>query len=231
MKSERDRLLDKIKKCLRLSKSSNEHEAAAALRQARKLMESMQVTDDEIRAYEAAEASANSRASVRPVSWESSLANTIAETIGCELIFVQNLGHTGKWLFIGLNGKEQIAMYAMTVLLRQIVSARAEYIRSKLKRCKPSTRTRRADQFCSGWVSTVRIKVEALSISEHDRATLKLYAARYVTSAMTPLDRSKGKAFGPGFDDWLNGHANGSELDLRRPMTGADQPKALNLGA
>ncbi len=94
MKSERYRLLDKIKKCLRLSKSSNEHEAAAALRQARKLMESMQVTDDEIRASEAAEASAKSRASVRPVSWESSLANTIAETIGCELIFVQNFGHT-----------------------------------------------------------------------------------------------------------------------------------------
>ena len=34
-----DKILDKIKKCLVLASSANEHEAAAALRQAQKLME------------------------------------------------------------------------------------------------------------------------------------------------------------------------------------------------
>ena len=34
--TDKDAILGKIRKCLRLSKSSNEHEAAAALRQAQK---------------------------------------------------------------------------------------------------------------------------------------------------------------------------------------------------
>lgn len=43
--SERNKVLDKIRKCLALSTSSNEHEAAAALRQARKLMDAHGITD------------------------------------------------------------------------------------------------------------------------------------------------------------------------------------------
>ena len=37
--SDHAKIMDRIKKCLALSASSNEHEAEAALRQARKLME------------------------------------------------------------------------------------------------------------------------------------------------------------------------------------------------
>ena len=47
--SDRDKILDKIKKCLALSASSNEHEAEAALRQARKMMEANGITDLDIR--------------------------------------------------------------------------------------------------------------------------------------------------------------------------------------
>jgi hypothetical protein len=39
-----DAIIRKIEKCLALSKSSNEHEAAAALRQATKLMEAYNIT-------------------------------------------------------------------------------------------------------------------------------------------------------------------------------------------
>ena len=53
--SDRDKILDKIKKCLALSASSNEHEAEAALRQARKMMETHGITDLDIQAAEAEE--------------------------------------------------------------------------------------------------------------------------------------------------------------------------------
>lgn len=39
MHTERDKIIAKVKKCLALAKSSNEHEAATALRQAQKLMQ------------------------------------------------------------------------------------------------------------------------------------------------------------------------------------------------
>src|SRR5882724_10574426 len=45
---DKGRILDKIRKCLALSKSANEHEAAAALRQAQKMMQANGLTEDEV---------------------------------------------------------------------------------------------------------------------------------------------------------------------------------------
>ncbi|MTD33973.1 DUF2786 domain-containing protein [Paludibacterium denitrificans] len=45
---DRKSAIEKIKKCPALAKSANEHEAAAALRQAQALMEKFGVEDDDI---------------------------------------------------------------------------------------------------------------------------------------------------------------------------------------
>lgn len=50
--TERDKILQKIQKCMRLSKSSEPHEAAAAMRQAQKLMQAYQVSDSELMGLE-----------------------------------------------------------------------------------------------------------------------------------------------------------------------------------
>ena len=55
---DRDSLLGKIRKCMELAKSANEHEAAAALRQATKLMEMYQVSHAELLSIGVSEASA-----------------------------------------------------------------------------------------------------------------------------------------------------------------------------
>src|SRR5512138_3426898 len=44
---DRNKAIERIRKCLALSKSPNEHEAAAALRQAQKLMQSHDISADE----------------------------------------------------------------------------------------------------------------------------------------------------------------------------------------
>ena len=43
-----EKILDKIKKCLALASSANEHEAAAALRQAQKLMAQFGLTETDV---------------------------------------------------------------------------------------------------------------------------------------------------------------------------------------
>ena len=48
-----EKILDKIKKCLALASSANEHEAAAALRQAQKLMQAHGLTDQDVAAAQA----------------------------------------------------------------------------------------------------------------------------------------------------------------------------------
>ena len=45
---DKERILEKIKKCLALSKSANEHEAAQALKQAQALMREYGITDIEV---------------------------------------------------------------------------------------------------------------------------------------------------------------------------------------
>ena len=51
----KEKILDKIKKCLALSKSANEHEAAQALKQAQALMEKYEVNAVDIALSEVSE--------------------------------------------------------------------------------------------------------------------------------------------------------------------------------
>ena len=56
---DKEKILDKIKKCLALSKSANEHEAAQALKQAQALMEKHEVNAVDIALSEVSEQKAD----------------------------------------------------------------------------------------------------------------------------------------------------------------------------
>lgn len=224
MKTERDRLLDKIKKCLRLSKSSNEHEAAAALRQARKLMEAAQITEHEVLASEAAEARVRARTRMNPPHYELMLATTVSGAIGVEVIFGASPIHAGEWVFVGCGGSEEIASYAFVKLLRSLKCARTEYIATQLRRCKRATKTERADAFCTGWVTAVRGKIEALAISPESRQAIKLHLQRYnLTTSESKTSLRPNRAC-----DYFKGRAAGSEIDLRSPVSGQGPREALS---
>ena len=68
--NDRKKILDKIRKAMALSKSANEHEAAAALRQAHKLMELHGITNADIDAAEITDSLVRAGASVTPAEWE-----------------------------------------------------------------------------------------------------------------------------------------------------------------
>lgn len=175
---DKSKILDKIKKCMALSSSSNEHEAAAALRQARKLMEANGISDLDVKAHEVSEQKARSGASQQPANWESCLSGKIARTFGCRVIFATQWSGwhgSGYWKFIGCGSAPEIAQYAFTVLLRQIKRARADHIKSALKRCKTATKTRRADLFCEGWVQSVAGLVDAFAGDERTEESISSF--------------------------------------------------------
>lgn len=97
----REKIIDKIKKCMALAKSSNEHEAAAALRQAQKLMQAHGISDLDMSAAEATEARAKAGATQRPAGWETYLAGHVADAFGCKLMFTSSWARGGEWAFIG----------------------------------------------------------------------------------------------------------------------------------
>jgi hypothetical protein len=158
--------LDKIKKCLSLANSSNPHEAAAAMRQARALMEKYQLEQSDVDMIDIEEHGTRSGSKMKPVQWEANLAGTVAKAYACRLLFMAGIG---EWRFIG--EMAELAGYTMTVLLRQVRQARRDYISQALKRCKSTTKTKRADQFCEAWVWGVSSKVSEFAGAEPSAAT------------------------------------------------------------
>ncbi|WP_416242757.1 DUF2786 domain-containing protein [Azospira sp. APE16] len=229
--SERHKILDKIKKCLALSASSNEHEAEAALRQAKKLMETHGITDQDVQAAEAEEHRARAGAKTTPPSWEESLASKIADAFGCRLVFSAYLWNCqSKWSFIGCGAAPEVASYAFSVLHRQAKRARDEHIKTRLKRCKRAIKTRRADLFNDGWVHAVAGKIESFAGNEQQTAAIDAYMAKHYPSLgnLKSRDRNDGRTLRDHeHGDFFAGHRSGRDAQLNRGVGGADQHSQL----
>jgi Protein of unknown function (DUF2786) len=227
----RDDILKKIKKCFALSSSGNEHEAEAALRQARKLMELHGLNDLDVAAAEAEERLAKAGAKVKPAQWESMLAAAVGRVFGCKVIFSATVVlDAGDWVFIGCGAEPEVARYAFTVLSRQARRAREHYIKAKLKRCKLAAKTRRADLFSNGWVWEATSKLESFAPSAAQLAAVAAFVERrYPNLAeLQALDRSSGrKLTDREFDDLYAGQLRGKEAQLNRGVAGSPDQALL----
>lgn len=218
--------LEKIKKCLRLAASSNPHEAAAAMRQARALMEKYQLGEADVLMAEVQEVAARSGSKVSPPQWEAQLAGTVARAYSSRVIFVMG---AGEWSFIG--EMAEVAGYAMTLLLRQVRQARRDYISDKLKRCKAATKTKRADMFCDAWVWAVRAKVQEFAGNQPPSAAVEAYIQKHhsglVTGQANDRNATKGKLSERALNDAASGIQAASGVKLSHGV-GASEALALN---
>ena len=125
--------LEKIKKCLALSRSANEHEAAQALKHAQSLMAKYGLTDWDVES--AAVSEQYGKAPKTAPSWHWRLVHLCASAFGCDRWHVAD--HSGgRFVFCGINGRPELAAYAYEVLLRQLKTARREYIKTTLSRVR-----------------------------------------------------------------------------------------------
>lgn len=190
----RDSILEKIRKCMAMSKSANENEAETALRQARKLMEIYQVSHAEMLAIDIKEATAKAGVISRPSVWENLLAGRIADVFGCRLIFRE--GFTAShWVFIGLPPANEVAAYSFEVLFRQAKKARQEFMQENLKRFKKANKVRRADLFSEGWVRTALRTVSPLTPVDGVEDAIKAYMETKFSNlgSLESVDRNKGR--------------------------------------
>lgn len=227
---DKGKAIDKILKCLALSKSSNEHEAAAALRQARALMEKYGLEDADLLAAKASQQSQRSGARTKPVLWETHLAHKIADTFGCRLIFSQGF-KASQWLFVGCGSTPEIATYAFKVLMRQAKAARSTYVKEKLSRCKAKTKVARADLFCVGWVQTATAALEKFIPEREAETAIRAYVETHFPSLgdLKPRDRHEGKRLNErAWDDISAGSKAGKGAQLHHGVNGgSDQPALL----
>ena len=89
-----ERAIDKIKKCLALSHSSNANEAAQALKHAQALMRQYGVDEAVIAdaALDEVAVATRSRSARRPSNWELHLVGLVGKAFGCRLMFAQARG-------------------------------------------------------------------------------------------------------------------------------------------
>ncbi|PAT34934.1 DUF2786 domain-containing protein [Vandammella animalimorsus] len=198
----RDEALIKIKKCMALRRSAEPHEAAAALRQAQKLMEMFNLSERALEVADVHEEKINAQSSGQTL-WEGFLANCVAGAFGCEYYLIRRREYTTafetrttwQYVFVGLDAAPTLAGYAFDVLGRQCYRARAAHIKLQPKRCKPSTKTARGDDFAIGWVMAAAAVVQHHAQPQRNEELLLEYMAERHPNMTTikPRDSRKGK--------------------------------------
>lgn len=166
---ELERVLRKIKHCLALSASSNEHEAAAAMRQARKLMEKYRLTEADVQLSDVSETRGAKSKAVLP-AWDRDLACIVAQAFNCRAFTHEGwdgskLCRQQRSTFIGVSPAPEIAKYAYDTLHTKVTAARREFI-AKIRsgaigrgRYTPETR---GNHFAEAWVLMIHEKLQAL---------------------------------------------------------------------
>ncbi|WP_046018252.1 DUF2786 domain-containing protein [Marinomonas sp. S3726] len=168
-----DRILDKIKKCLALAKSSNGNEAATALRQAQILMEKHGVNQSTIDLSDVNSQTSGAGKSQNPPRYHQHLVSTIAEAFAVKPIYHPSYKGTDIE-FIGFDSQPEVATYCYEVLYRQLIKDRKNYM-GTLSRYKRANKVRKADLFAEAWVLGVYAKVMKFALTEKQEELVDLY--------------------------------------------------------
>lgn len=225
-------IIERIKKCLRLAKSANANEAGIAMHQAQKLMELHGLTAEEIAIADINESAIKAKSKNLP-TWHLALIKVVAESFGCAWLIHPHYKHS-EVKFVGLPMRTQIATYAYTVGIRHILGARRVFIAGLRKNCKPSTKTLRADDYCEGFVCALIEKMEALAIDDEGQALISRYIEKHYPTLVstkplrTDARAQKQRAKQPDYSH--KGYKDGSKVSLHRGMAGGKyEPKKLEV--
>lgn len=186
-----ERHLEKIRKCLELSKSSNPNEAANALKLAQSLMRKYGMTETDIEMIEVGKTTANESVQVKPVLYANALINIICRAFGVDVILSRE-GAGFRPQFIGSRDRAEIAAYSFDVVYRLVKKARTEYIKERTdKRFKRASKTAIGDSFAIGYVNAIAAKLPAQELSDDERIIISKYIAREYRSLDTAEVRER----------------------------------------
>lgn len=226
----REEAISKIRKCLALAKSANEHESAAALRQAKALMDKYQVDENDPSLLGIVEAGAMSGAISRPPQWERMLARVVANYFDCDIFYKEGI-KTSEWQYMGIDPSPEIAVYSFAVLLRQLRAARKDYIATQLNRVRNKTnKIARANAFCEGWVITASMAMGKIHPNKEIIARIKHYQeqAHPRLSDFKPTSLKVTRAVAQqSHDDKFHGMRSGENAQIHTAMNGGKAPTMI----
>lgn len=218
--SDREKILNRIHKCLKLSKSSEPHEAAAALRQAQKLMAAHNVDEVELLGIEVSNKVAITRCDPQKVIplHLAHLAALMCKAFGVEVVWESVwTGRTFKMgmRYFGTNGRADLAAYSHEVIERTLWSAWDQYRKDRpwLDRRHKGVRM----GFWLGWLAQVRSTVMEFGGEEERELAKKAVAAHYGQQLGEARDNKQKISH----NAMHAGAAAAEGFQLHRPMEGA----------
>lgn len=234
MSMTREEAILKIKKCLALSKSANQHEAAAALRQAQMLMERFNIDADAAELLGIIENQIFGSGSQQPPVFETMLAQSIAKLMECKVFLSfgikrskSNVKVAGIWTFVGFDPAPEIASYAFDVLFRQLKKARTHFINTSLKRVTIRTnKIKRADMFCEGWVLEASEQVRRIKPNTEKLLQIDAYLKNTTELAtFKPKNRNEktNKDSSRCLNDFWSGRQAGKDAQINHAMNNGQQ--------
>ena len=228
----RDEALKKIKKCLALARGASDHEAAAAMRQAQKLMQEFGLCEQDVSLADVSEVQARASSSAANL-WEVRLAKLVASAFGCEMFTQSDAKYTaGRWMhkrvwvFVGVDAAATIAAYACEVLVRQCATQRMAYIGQQPRNCKQRTKSQRGDMFAMGWVIGVADKVPATPANPETKALLRTYIQQKYPDMTPGQARNTLEGSKQSQTHLAAGYQAGQSAQLH-PGVGGQQPIAM----
>ncbi|MBQ9275259.1 MAG: DUF2786 domain-containing protein [Succinivibrio sp.] len=126
--AENTEILEKIKKLMALSQSTNPNEAALALKRARKLMDENNITNQDLSLSQFVSVKQGAVRGLNDKLIMVPLGRIIAHSFGLEMIINSRGGRFEALTFLGRADRVESAMYVFTVLSRQTLIAKQEYL-------------------------------------------------------------------------------------------------------
>lgn len=218
---DRAKLLDKIQKCLALSKSPEPHEAAAALRQAQKLIDKHGVTDAELglASYASEKVDCPVQAGKTLPEYLAVLTSLLQRAFGVRVTVHREIRVSdASWCVTYYGKADRVALSAYThpVVWRAMHGAWNRHLK-----LNPHLKGERGGRggFLVGWLFGVERSVSELGMSEDEKVELQKYLEQEVPSITEskPVKSSEVKYNGEAL---RAGVRASKDFSLHRPIGG-----------
>lgn len=218
--TDREKILTKIQKCLRLSKSSEPHEAAAALRQAQAMMRQHSVSDEELMGIEVKNVLVITPAPAMkkcPLGF-AHLVSIIQTAFGVDAV-MERAYVAGKprlaFRYFGVGGRPELAAYAHDVVWRQLWGSWNKY-----RKDFPELANVRGARmgFWVGWLQRVRQQVVDFGATPEEKELVNRRKLAHYDGGLSDGKQNKMAISGRMV---AAGHQAADGFSLHRPVNGS----------
>ena len=221
---DKSKVIEKIKKCMALGGSSNPNEAAAALRQAQKMMEMHDLTEDDIEGsnYKNETVDCPIQANKTVPVHLTRFVNVIMKAFQVKAVVESNVrisDRSYRIRYFGPNHRVTMAAYAHTVIYRAMEAAWKEQL--KLRPEWKGVRGARLS-FMVGWLEAIAAKVNDIGWPEGEEARTEVIKNEFYSTSLVKTKQRNNRLYGGAMAE---GAAAASSFNINRPITPGQQAR------